>query len=128
MHYSRLKFFELASNLFENLEVAIDSVNLNYNHYMAKFRAIKICSIGDDIKNMSNNFGLKVIEETTKGVKPDFFHKNRKLHNKMQYHNVEVIDDELIDKLIEQQHIHVSSFINIINKNMDLERNKFLLL
>lgn len=125
LHYSRLKVLELVSNSFENLEVKTDAFNLNFNHYMAKLKAIEICSIGDDLKDMSSNFSMQFIEETTKGLKPQFFRENRMLRNKIHYYILEVVDDEVINELINQQNCYISTFVNLVDKNMDLEKKQF---
>lgn len=105
------------------LNVSIEPlVNLEFDKYLRKYRALIICIVGNDLMKMNSAFSKNILNRIDDKIDGRFFQLNRKQRNNIHYSEINNFSNDELLYLDEMQYAYLDiiykCFIDNINLNI----------
>jgi len=98
-------------------------INLEFNSFLRKYRALIICIIGNDLMKMNSRFSKSILNEIKDNIDKSFFPLNRQQRDNIHYSVITEFSEKELLFLDEMQYKYLNiiykNFIENINLNID---------
>lgn len=103
------------------LNVSIEPlVNLEFDKYLRKYRALIICIVGNDLMKMNSSFSKNILNRIDDKIDERFFQLNRKQRNNIHYSEINNFSNDELLYLDEMQYAYLDIIYKCFTDNINL--------
>lgn len=126
--YRMLNSMLIMDKLIPDIQIDLGGLTIRSKHFLTKYKASVICTVGSEIQALPSAFGEKMKKEIEKEIDKRFFSLNRKIRGNLHYsftNNLTIEENRLVEKY---QNIYIEIilkiFLDCLNIEIDDETKK----
>ena len=99
--YRMLNSMLTMDKLIPDIKIDLGGLTIRSKHFLTKYKASVICTVGEEIQALTSVFGEKIKKEIEKEIDKQFFPLNRKIRDNLHYaftDNLTVEENCLVEK------------------------------
>lgn len=124
--YRMITSADKLEKVMPDFKMSIERVDIvDFKTFFRKYKAIIICIIGDELRNMDTLFAENIKDDIQNKVdNEDFWSVNRKLRNNIHYVKTEVMTNEELEMIDRYQTVYIDVLKEHLEKNIYIDIDK----